>query len=135
MTVLGNVKAAIAEANLAHEHYQRAAEILSRGPAQFYFEKIEEYVTALFGPCAPFHVGDRVKLVAAPNTENSWSACRHFLIPGAEATIDGVDYVDGHFVADLIFDDESWIDCNGKVQPVANRHAFRIAEQLIEVLR
>ena len=135
MDAIDNVRLALAHAQAGHAELEKAARALSGGPSSYYFAKIEEYVNALFGKYAPFKVGDRVRLTAAPDTDNDWRSCAHFLVPGALATVNGVDYSKSRFVADVIFDNESWIDREGVVHLAENFHTFRIGEEIMEKVK
>lgn len=126
-----NIKEALKCAQDGNILFQKAASLLSGGPTSYYFAKVEEYVNALFGRFAPFQVGHRVMLTAAPNTNNSWKFCAHFLIPGACGDVSAVDYSDGRFVADIVFDNESWIDDAGIEHLAENKHTFRIGESIL----
>jgi hypothetical protein len=123
---------------LALDHWRKAFneieaghKALSSGPASYYFEKLEGYIEALFTKYAPFQEGDRVVLTGTPDTNNNWHPSRHFLIPGAVGTAIAVDYYRGSFHADVVFDDESWIDDKGIVHPAENKHTYTIREALL----
>ena len=131
-SVMNNVKRALEHAQAGNAEYEKAASILGGGPSSYYFEKIDEYVTALFERFAPFRVGDRVALAAVPKTKGTgWSSCAHFLISGAEGEVHSVDYRDGHFVADVMFDRETWLDGGGHEQPVTLKHVFCLPDYLL----
>lgn len=112
---------------------------LSGGPASFYFEKVNTYVNALFNRFAPFKVGDIVRLVEdIPMTdENSgWHFSAHFLKKGERAEVMAVDYDDrygqGRFVADCVFDNETYKNKDGSLEPEVNKHLFSISEKWLE---
>lgn len=111
---------------------------LSGGPASFYFERVKGYVNGLFNRFAPFKVGDRVKLVDdIPMTDDNpgWHHCAHFLKKGEMAVVKDVDYVDdykgGRFVAECIFDNETYKDDEGNLHPTS-KHLFSISEKWLE---
>lgn len=75
----------------------------------------------------PFEVGDRIELVRNHPCPNAWDSCKHFLIKGAEGTIESIGYYDDRgFYADIVFDDETWIDRKGIAQPVSSKHTFNM---------
>jgi len=124
-----NIRRALAEARLAHQHYQNAGRLLAGGPASYYFDKFDEYITALFDRFAPFKTGDRVVLTVAPRCEGNWLSSAHFLIPGSAGEVESVDYRNGHFVAEVVFDRETWIDAAGVEWPVSMKHTYSIYEE------
>lgn len=71
---------------------------------------------------APFHEGDRVSLKRAPEIgpESGWLGCKHFLVQGAVGTVRTVEFYDSRFTFMVTFDDESWIDAEGKIR-LANK--------------
>jgi hypothetical protein len=130
--VLANLTRAMEHARAGNVEYQKAANILNGGPADYYFNKIEEYVTALFTNFAPFQEGDRVRLTAAPDCYGHWAGSKHFLIPGALGTVASMDYSHDQFWGSVMFDNESWIDARGVVHPRQNAHTYTISEKLLE---
>jgi hypothetical protein len=137
MEALSNVQRAFELYRQSYEAANKAASILSGGPADFYFNKLETYVNALFTKFAPFKAGDRVELTVAPKTEGTgWYHCRHFLIPGAVGTVVSVVYYKWRniysgwegFVAGVVFDRETWIDKDGVERPVQEKHSFQFRE-------
>lgn len=115
---------------------REAEGVLSGGPAEYYHTKIDDYIKALFEKFAPFKVDDRVMIVFPPSIPkgSGWQHSKHFLIVGAKGTILEVDYMDEHFVADIVFDDETWIDQENKEQPVTQKHTFRFGEEKLKVI-
>jgi len=110
--------------------------ILESGPAEFYFEKMKGYANALFEQFAPWKASDRVVLTKPTNGGVGWrSAEEIWLKPGAIGTVHAVDFSDRYFTAAIEFDDESWMDSEGRVHPVApnGRHLFRIDERFLEL--
>ena len=128
MKPLNKIKSALTLWQEGQARFDEASKVLSCGPASFYYEKLECYVDALFNKYAPFKQGDRVALTVHPNTDNGWSHCKHFLTPGSAGIVQEVDFYDNHFCADVVFDNESWIDLEGKEQPVTAKHTFRLWE-------
>jgi len=131
-SAMSKIKEAFSLGREAIERFQQAGRILSSGPAEFYIARVEEYVDALFGRFAPFKEGDRVELIGAPQTDGTaWHSSSHFLIPGSPGTVCGVDYRDGRFCADVIFDNETWIDQHGLWHPVDEKHTYCLPESLL----
>ena len=121
----------------ANDMLEKVLEVGSNGPLDFYLNKINEYINVLFDRFAPFKVGDRVELIKTPiiNEKESWGwlSSKHFLVKGALATVKDVDYEDGKFIVDVIFDEESWIDDKGKKRKIENKdkHTYCISEKSI----
>ena len=89
-------------------------------------------MSTLFNRFATLKEGDRVRIIKAPNCDNGWNNCKHFLIKGAAGTVHEVDYYDDHFYADVEFDKETWIDREGVKRDVKLKHTFRMCENQIE---
>jgi len=117
--------------NEGREKFNEASKVLSGGPDTYYFGKVEAYASALFDRFAPFKIGDKVKIVKAPNTDNDWHHCKHFLIKGAVGTVDDVDYRNNLFVAHIVWDIETWINRDGCETPVKEKHTFLMSENQI----
>jgi len=125
-------------ANLALDvikNIKEEVERLNGGPS-FYFEKMGTYVRALFERFAPFKPKDRVMLVEdipMTDTNYGWHRCAHFLKKGETALVEYVDYNDRlGFIADCIFDNETFKDEMGNLIPVTNRHLFSISEKWLK---
>lgn len=114
------------------EKFNEASDILAGGGGNYYFDKIEGYVDALFNRFAPFKQGDRVKIIKAPVTKGNWASCKHFLKKGSKGTVHSVDYCAGQFRADVVFDDESWIDSKGEKHKPSEKHTFYMQEKEIK---
>ena len=107
------------------------------GPIDYYLKKLFKAREVLLTRFAPFKVGDRVTLsgplVIEPNS--GWNHCRHFLVPGEPATVRDSDCdLDGNFRFYIEFDNETWIDPEGKVQPVSSKHVFCFFEKQLTLL-
>lgn len=86
---------------------------------------------------APYRVGDRVVLARTPDLTNSpgWHGREHFLVEGAKATVEQIDFGKKGYTVSLHFDDESyisgWGEDKGKVIPIEakdrSRYGFRAA--------
>lgn len=104
---------------------------------EWHLAKMREYAEGLFAR-APWKTGDRVRLTLTPiineKTAWGWLGCQHFLVKGALATVQDVDFREGKFVADVMFDDESWKG-DGDVlhpRPADERHVFMFWEGDLE---
>lgn len=82
----------------------------------------------------PVKKGSNVKLKIIPDCNNAWRSCKHFLIKGAPATVESIGSHDGYIYIYLIFDNESWIDSEGKVNPMQEKHTFKFYLDAIEVV-
>jgi hypothetical protein len=111
--------------------------VLRRGPADWYVSRLVECYELLLNKYAPFRVGDRVVLTEAPDiterTAPGWMHSRHFLVKGAMGVVREVDVCARGFSGAIAFDDESWIDRDGKANPVEpdRRHVFNLHERLL----
>jgi len=121
-----------------HGKVNEAFDVLSGGPASYYFDKLNGYLDALFNKYAPFRVGDIVvlkKTYKVTSAACGWEGSKHFLVKGSRAEVRHVDYCSkkGCFTADLIFDDDSWIDGKGKKRPIKreDRGTFHFTEEYI----
>jgi hypothetical protein len=104
------------------------------GPMSFTLDCLLAAYNTLITEYAHFKVGERVELRDTPKAalkqECGWWHCRHFLVPGNEGTIQHVSCgSDGQLRYDVVFDRETWIDLDGKEQPVISKHAFCLYEK------
>lgn len=106
---------------------------------EWHWKKLREYAMGLFAR-APFKVNDRVRLTKTPiiteTKSPGWMGAKHFLVKGAMATVRYVDYIDGHFCAGVVFDEESFIHPHTKVvTPIEleGRHTFTFWEGDIDM--
>ncbi len=123
---LNNIKAKITE----------LSELLNRCVGFELNEVLESYAS-MFSRFCPFEVGDRVQLKENidPPEDSGWYGSRHFLIKGAIATVRDRGYQDGSFCFGVEFDNETWIDQDGEINPVINKHLFYLPEDSIERLQ
>ena len=113
-----------------------AKQELTKYPESYFFEKIEGYINVLFNKYAPFRTGDRVALTQTPDIteEKSWGwlGSKHFLIKGAKGIVKSVDYDSGRgFCAQVVFDDESWIDKEGHRQKLSSPSQYSLSEDYL----
>lgn len=105
---------------------------LANGPLEFYLEEMAACYDLLMTRYAPFKVGDRVELSCTPNitpqTAHGWMACKHFLVEGSKGTVREATCGSGGFRFGIVFDDDSWIDRDGKRHPVASRGMFMFSD-------
>lgn len=119
-----------------HEKIEDANRLMRKGPASYYFKKIEKYIEVLFDRFAPFQVGDRVVLSRTYGGDSiGWQHSRHFLIKGSKATVREVD-IDSRsskFICAIEFDNESWIDSEGieHMTDPDKKHTFSFNEDWI----
>lgn len=136
------------------EHVHKAAEKLSeamgmlgRGPLDYYLLELVAAHDMLMSRFAPFRVGDRVRLLKAPDMKpisdvqpHGWWRCRHFLVPGATGVVKTATCGTGGFSFGVEFDAESWIDEVGFQRPKGtivqmeadSKHVFKFGEGWLE---
>lgn len=113
---------------------KEANAILSRGPIEYYVNKLLGAHRYAIENHAKLKVGDRAILVkeidfsAAPG----WVHCKHFLKLGALCTVSEVDLNENGFSCSVEFDDESWIDSTGVVRQIKDKHTFFFSESYLE---
>jgi hypothetical protein len=114
---------------------REAQSVLGSGPLDFYLCELAASYNLLMERFAPFKVGDRVALSRTPNitseTAPGWMSCRHFLVKGATGTVKEANCGQGGFRFGIVFDDDSWIDRNGKKQPTTSPGMFMFAEDAL----
>jgi len=130
-TSLKKMQAIIGGVNDMRTAYEKLEGELRKGPASYYFSKLEVMLTGLFS-FAKFQIGDRVKLAADIDAKGGWYHCAHFLKKGEMATVVDMDYDERGFSYNVVFDNETWIDRDGVKQPVANKHSFGLYERHLE---
>lgn len=124
------------------EQIEKDVNSLVGGEYKYKLNTLVKSYTDLFDRFCPFKIGDRVRLTAAPEISKkvAWGllSYKHFLIPGAIATVSSLDFCEGLFSFGVVFDDESWISSlSGKLQHYvepADRHAFLFSEKFLELL-
>jgi hypothetical protein len=99
--------------------------VLIGGPASYYYERLIDYYKGCMA-AAKFKKGDRVQL---REDATGWVYCKHFLVKGAVATVEEVDYYKGDYWYDLEFDDETWVDSNGVKRVPETKHTFRFSQK------
>ena len=74
---------------------REAQEMLSGGPLDFYLTEMAAAYELLMTRYAPFRVGDRVRLKAAPEITNkvrpSWLYWKLLIVPGAQGVVVSAD--------------------------------------------
>jgi hypothetical protein len=90
--------------------------VLSAGWADLLYA-LEKYAAAydfLLAHYAKFHTDDRVRLRRTPRIDAmrapGWLGSKHFLVAGALGTVRDVDFRQGTFYYQIVFDAESWLD-------------------------
>jgi hypothetical protein len=113
---------------------------LSRGPATYYIEKVRDQIDLLFERFCPFKVGDRVQIRVAPRIDKEhapgWIGSEHFLVVGAIGTVIERDANKRGFFFQVTFDDESYIDREGKKHLILpdRRHSYNMRDFELELL-
>jgi hypothetical protein len=105
---------------------------LSGGPLDYYLKQLVKARELLLTRFAPFKVGDRIILWHTPiiEPESGWYCSRHFLVAGSLGTVKESDCDgEGRLRFYVEFDNETWIDYDGKEQPVISKHRFCFFEQ------
>jgi hypothetical protein len=117
-------------------HLRRMAEPSN---TKFHRERILEQARALFER-SEWQIGKRVQLIKTPkidrDTSSGWIGSKHFLVKGARATIEDVDFARGGFILALLFDDESWKDSDGIIHPRkdSEKHLYHFGEKHVELI-
>jgi len=90
-----------------------------------------ENVNSIWKRCH-LQVGDLVKLTKTPEItkEKSWGwlGAKHFLIEGATGRVVSRSFYNGLFMFYVQFDNESWIDFDGKVNPMSSPSNYSFSE-------
>jgi hypothetical protein len=106
------------------EAFNKFKSTMSSGPSSFYFEKIMGYYEGCM-KAAKFKEGDRVTLKEDwAGDASGWAHCKHFLKEGEPATVSDVDYDQGHYRYEIVFDNETWIDKDKNKRVVTRKHTF-----------
>ena len=131
----------------ATKKLQEAIGMFGRGPLDYYLNELVAAHDMLMQRFAPFKVGDRVRLLKAPDMTpisveqpHGWWHCRHFLVPGATGVIVSADAGTRGFRFGVEFDAESWIDEVGFQRPKGTvvhmeddrKHVFGFGEGWLE---
>lgn len=113
---------------------------LGAGPMDFYCRQLTECYEYLL-TLAPHQVGDRVRLVDAPdiNERDSWGwmHAKHFIVKGAVATVAHVEADGEGFSYFLQFEDDSWINSYTKrinPRPAKDRGTYGFRGKWLERL-
>lgn len=120
----------------AIEDIQKGLDALARGPAGFYVEQLMKRSDLLFSKYCPFKKGDKVALIKDVSTAGTnWERSQHFLLNGSRGIIAecGISSSGKEFSFDVVFDNESWIDSEGKTRPVEDdkKHTYRLSESYL----
>jgi len=120
----------------AMRHFQKGLQVLAAGPADYYFDRIAEQLDMLFRRFSPFLPGSRVALKNTPDIKagSGWTGSSHFLKAGARGTVESVETRGDQFEANVVFDEESWIDQQGQCQSVETKHTYNFLEGELNVL-
>jgi hypothetical protein len=114
--------------------YQETADLLKKMPDECNYKttSILNGYQQLFERFCPYQIGDKVLLTKAPDFEKApgWIGSKHFLIPGAIGYIKTRDFRNNSFIFGIEFEDDSFIDHNGKIHKIkrAERYLFLLPE-------
>lgn len=117
---------------------KRVIDILSNPNFIYRLRKHAVAYEAVLTRYATFKVNDRIQLSRTPviteQTAPGWMSSKHFLVQGARGTVTGADMRldNGKMWYGIAFDDESWIDQEGNVRPVRDRHQYWFGEDMLE---
>jgi len=112
-------------------HLARARDILSRGPLDYYFEKLVEHSEALLHQYAPLKVGQAVVISGNVECTHGWKGRERTLAVGATGTISDVDFANGQFWFDFVPDHEWWTDHDGTEHEAIRPHSYRLSEHVL----
>jgi len=86
------------------------------------FDRVRHCLVGVYGELAPFQIGDEVELIDAPEINQKdtpgWMGAKHILVNGRKGIIRDVTYDDRGYTVMFEPNNETWIDLNGKEQPV-----------------
>lgn len=121
------------------EALQRGISLLSGGPLDYTLGCLLAAREALLTRYAPFRVGDRVVLAETPRIDEEvaygWLGSKHFLVAGAAGVVRSSDVRrNGQLTFDVEFDDESWVDRDGNVRPVSQKHVYCFGEKSLTLV-
>jgi len=111
----------------AMKKFAEAQELMSRGPGDFYVKQMVGAYIYLMENFAPFKAGDKVVLVKLLSPfPSGWAHCKHFIKIGAKCEVRHIICDENGFIVEVMFDDESWVDSAGGINPVEefNKHTF-----------
>jgi hypothetical protein len=116
---------------------QFAMRLFDSGPLDYHLLELSAAYELLMSRYAPFKVGDRVRLLRAPDFNKSpgWRGCEHFLVAGANGEVRTAECGSDGFRFGVVFDEESWVNCHDQsVHPIGegNRHQFSFGEGWLE---
>lgn len=111
---------------------KEAEGILAKGPLNYYLEEMAASYEMLMKRYAPFKVGDRVALSVTPNitreTACGWMGSKHFLKKASQGRVVTAECGLSGFTFGVEFDDETWIDAEGKRRLPQHKHSFHFGE-------
>lgn len=117
----------------AATHMQKAMQLLSSGPLDYYLTEMAGAHDFMMARCCPYKIGDRVELAVTPNINErdswGWMASKHFLIEGSPGVVMITECGSNGFKFAVVFDNETWIDREGNKQPVDRKHSYYFGEK------
>lgn len=121
----------VASMKEAVSHIAKARDIMSRGPLDYYLEKLVEHSEALLERYAPLKVGQKAVIVGKVKCENGWAGRERTLAMGATGTISSVDFAKGKFWFDFVPDHEWWKDHEGNEHETDRPHSYCLSEKFL----
>jgi len=79
----------------------------------------------------PYKVGDTVYLNQAGLATEGWACAAHTLVVGRKAIVKSRNFHNGNFTLGLSFENETWIDTEGKEQPLDRPYVYSIPAKYI----
>lgn len=100
------------------------------------WSKVRGYLDTLFEDLAPFREGDRVFLSKPVDFSKTpgWAGAKNFLKPGASGTVTSVDIRDSKFVAYVEWDNQNYVNLEGKVCPIDRPGHYLHYEDSLQIL-
>ena len=112
---------------------------LNNGPLDYYLTELTDCYQLLIDRFSPYKVGQRVMLKETPeiSLEKSWGwmTGKHFLVKGSIAKVATISASGRGFSYGLHFEKETWIDREGKEQPVDRPGLYLFHEDAIKAVR
>lgn len=119
---------------LGVKHIQKAQEIFSRGPLDYYLMKLVQHSEALLTRFSPIKTGERAIIVKPIKCEGGWIGSEKNLAVGVEGTVIDVDYRDGKFFYDFVPDVQMYRDSEGNYKDKTSKSSYCLSEKYLHRL-
>jgi len=107
--------------------------MMSGGPMSFTLDCLLAAYRTLTEDYAAFRVGQIVAVRDGYVPPEGWKHVRHFMVPSNAATVCHVSVSsDGLLCYEVVFDRETWIDGDGREQPVILKHRYTFFEKELQ---